>query len=113
MELLAAIVIGVLFTCGVYLMLARNILRIVLGTALLTYATNLMLLTVGLLKRGGAPVLGEGSLPVHTDPLPQALVLTAIVIGFAITAFAFVLAYRAYEVHGTENMTHMLGVEDE
>lgn len=114
MEILAAAVIGVLFASGTYLMLARNILRVVLGMALVTYGTNLLLLTAGLLKRGRAPVLEHvppGAALV--DPVPQALILTAIVIGFAVTAFSFVLAYKAVQAHGTDNLGEMLGVHDE
>lgn len=114
MEMLAAAVIAVLFATGTYLMLARNILRVVLGTALLTYGTNLLLLTAGLLKRGRAPVL-ESAPPgaAFADPVPQALILTAIVIGFGVTAFMFVLAYKTVQTHGTDNLGEMLGVNDE
>jgi multicomponent Na+:H+ antiporter subunit C len=110
MELLASVVVGVLFAVGTYLLLAKNILRVVLGSGILAYGTNIMLLTSGRLKRGIAPVLtGENLL--YADPLPQALILTAIVINFAVTAFMFVLAYRAVQEHGTDNLAEMRGLE--
>lgn len=110
MELISALVIGVLFAAGTYLMLSKHVIRIVLGSSLWAYGTNMMLLTSGLLKRGAAPVLVDG-VEVYTDPLPQALILTAIVINFAVTAFMFTLAFRMVQEHGTPNMAEMRGLE--
>lgn len=112
MELLSAIVVGILFAAGTYMILAKNITRVVLGSSILSYGVNLMLLTSGLLKRGAAPVLEKGVV-TYTDPLPQALILTAIVINFAVTAFMFVLAYRTVQEHGTDNLAELRGVEHE
>lgn len=64
----------------------------------------------GRLKKGAAPLLGENA-PSYTDPIPQALILTAIVISFGVTAFFLVLAYRAYQELGTDNMDRMRGTE--
>lgn len=108
MELVTALVVGILFATGTYMMLAKNIIRVVLGSGLLAYGTNLMLLTSGGLKRGAAPVLTKGA-QAYTDPVPQALILTAIVINFAVTAFMFVLAYRAVQEHGTDNLAELRG----
>lgn len=112
METLMAIIIGILFSIGVYLLLCQSLLRIILGISVISHATNLLIITMGGLKTGGAPLLSELSFR-HTDPLPQALVLTAIVINFAITAFLLVLAYRSYSVLGTENMDKLRGNNDE
>lgn len=112
MELLTALVVGILFATGTYLLLTRNIIRVVLGSSLLAYGTNMMLLSSGQLKRGAAPVLVEG-IEVYVDPVPQALILTAIVINFAVTAFMFVLAYRAVQAHKTDNLDEMRGLEHE
>lgn len=112
MELLTALIVGILFAAGTYLMLSKNIIRVVLGNGLLAYGTNMMLLSSGQLKRGAAPVLVEG-VEVYTDPVPQALILTAIVINFAVTAFMFVLAYRSVQEHGTDNLTELRGLEHE
>lgn len=70
----------------------------------------MLILTMGGLKKGAAPLLGENA-PSYTDPIPQALILTAIVISFGVTAFFLVLAYRAYQELGTDNMDRMRGTE--
>lgn len=112
MEILMSFVVGVLFTCGTYLILTKSLLRIILGTALLSHGAHLLLLTMGGLKRGAPPLLGLGA-DSYTDPLPQALILTAIVISFGVTALFFVLAYRAYKELGTDDMDQLRGNDDE
>jgi multicomponent Na+:H+ antiporter subunit C len=111
MELLMAVVIGVLFAAGTYLILTRSLLRVVLGTGLLSHASFLLILTMGGLKRGAPPILSGQA--AYTDPLPHALILTAIVIGFGVTAFVLVLAYRAYQELGTDDLDKLRGVKDE
>jgi len=81
MELYMALTIGVLFAVGVYLILTKSLLRIILGTSLLTHGVHLLLLTMSRLKTGAAPLLGEKAAS-YVDPLPQALILTSIVISF-------------------------------
>lgn len=93
MELVFAISLGVMVGSGVYLLLRANTFPVVVGLTMLSYAVNLFLFGMGRL-RGNAPVIGAAE--PFTDPLPQALVLTAIVIGFAMTAFAVVLALRGF-----------------
>jgi multicomponent Na+:H+ antiporter subunit C len=110
MEILMAIVVGILFTCAVYLMLSKSLLRIIIGTALLSHGAHLLILTVSGLKGGDAPLYGEHA-ESYVDPLPQALILTAIVISFGVTAFFLVLAYRAYQELGTDNVDQMRGTE--
>lgn len=107
-----ALAIGILFAVGVYLILSRSLLRIVLGTSLLTHGVHLLLLTMSGLKTGGAPIIGEDGGAV-VDPLPQALILTSIVISFGVTAFFFVLAYKAYRNLGTDDMEQLRGQRDE
>jgi multicomponent Na+:H+ antiporter subunit C len=111
METLMAIIIGILFTIGVYLVLSKSLLRIIFGTSVIAHGTHLLIITMGGLKTGGPPLL-DGRAVSYTDPLPQALILTAIVINFATTAFLLVLAYRAYSALGTENMEHLRGIND-
>lgn len=112
METLMAVVIGILFTIGVYLLLSKNLLRIILGSSIIAHGTHLLILIMGGVKKGGPPLL-KGNFETFTDPLPQALILTAIVINFAVTAFLLVLAYRAYTELGTENMEQLRGINDE
>jgi multicomponent K+:H+ antiporter subunit C len=102
MEALIALAIGVLTGCGVYLLLRARSFPVVLGLTLLSYAVNLFLFATGRLVIGQPPVIGSG--PGYTDPLPQALVLTAIVIGFAMTAFVIMLALRARAELGNDHV---------
>lgn len=102
MEALLALAIGVLTGCGVYLVLRARSFAVVLGLTLLSYAVNLFLFGSGRLVIGQPPVIGSGA--DYTDPLPQALVLTAIVIGFAMTAFVIMLALRARAELGNDHV---------
>jgi multicomponent Na+:H+ antiporter subunit C len=110
MEILMAFVIGILFMSATYLMLSKSLLRIIIGTGFLSHGAHLLILTMGGLKRGSAPLLGEHA-EHYTDPLPQALILTAIVISFGVTAFFLVLAYRSYQELGTDNVEEMKGTQ--
>lgn len=111
MELVMALAIGTLFTIGVYLILSKSLLRIVLGTSLLTHGVHLLLLTMAGLKTGSAPLLDKGR-EGYVDPLPQALILTSIVISFGVTAFYFVLAYRSYQALGTDEIDSIKEVKE-
>ncbi|MBT2615396.1 MULTISPECIES: Na(+)/H(+) antiporter subunit C [unclassified Bacillus (in: firmicutes)] len=110
MELLMAIVIGILFMCATYLMLSKSILRIIIGTGLLSHGAHLLILTMGGLKGRSVPLLSDEAAS-YVDPLPQALILTAIVISFGVTSFLLVLAYRTYQELGTDDMEEMRGTE--
>jgi multicomponent Na+:H+ antiporter subunit C len=112
MEYVMILVIGVLFSVATYLVLTRSFLRVILGTVLYSHAAHLLLLTMAQLKRGAPPLLVEGT-EHYTDPLPQALILTAIVISFGVTAFLLVLAYRTYKQIGTDDMDRLRGSNDE
>lgn len=96
METLITILAGILVTVATYLILSKNLLKVILGSAILSHAVHLLLMVMGGLKMGGVPIIGEGS-NTFTDALPQALILTSIVISFAVTAVFLVLAYRAYQ----------------
>ncbi|NLY79753.1 MAG: Na(+)/H(+) antiporter subunit C [Lysinibacillus sp.] len=112
MEQVMMILIGILVSVATYLILSRNMIRVILGTAILSHAVNLLLITVGGLKTGNVPLLGHADAP-FTDALPQALILTAIVISFATTAFLLVLAYRAYKMNGSDDFRELRGMSDE
>ncbi|MRH43048.1 Na(+)/H(+) antiporter subunit C [Aquibacillus halophilus] len=112
MEIIMSILAGILFTTGVYNLLQKQLLRIVIGTALISHGAHLFILTMGKLKRGAPPILEYG-VSEYTDPLPQALILTSIVISFGVTSFLLVLAYRASKENNTDNMDQMRGTENE
>lgn len=100
MEALFAVVSGGIFASAIYLMLSRNILRFVFGLGLMTNAVNLLIFTVGRVTRGQPPLIPAGETvpePGVANALPQALVLTAIVIGFGLLAFSAVLVLRNFE----------------
>ena len=91
------VIMAVLFACGVYAMLERSLTRVLIGFLLLGNATNLLLLIV-MGQPGIAPFFGAGSPEEMSDPLPQALTLTAIVITFAVSAFLLALIYRSWQL---------------
>lgn len=102
MEALYAMTTGVLAASGLFLALRGRTFPVVVGLTLLSYAVNLFLFSMGGLQVGAAAVIdGSGD---YTDPLPQALVLTAIVIGFAMTAFSVILAMRARADLGSDHV---------
>lgn len=111
MEVVMIIVIGCLFAGATYLMLSKSLLRIIIGTGLLSHGAHLLLLTMGGLKKGAPPLLGVQA-EQYVDRDPQAFILTAIVISFGVTAFLLVLAYRSYQEIGTDNIEQMRGKED-
>lgn len=107
MEALLALVVGALFATSLYALLRRSLLRLVIGLALLNHAVHLLIFTVAGPVRGRPPVIpatAERLAPPFADPLPQALILTAIVIGFGVQAFALVLVQRTYEAVGTDDV---------
>ena len=107
MELLLAVVVGTLYAGGIYLLLKRRLAQIIVGLSLLANASNLLIFTSAGLMRGRAPILPEAGaaagLPV-ADPVPQSLVLTAIVIGFGVLAFSLALAHRVDLTAGTDDV---------
>jgi multicomponent K+:H+ antiporter subunit C len=97
MELLVATAIGILTAAGLYLVFRLRTFPVIIGISLLTYAVNVFLFASGRLIVGGPPILQKGvEGVVYTDPLPQALVLTAIVISFGMTAVVVMIALGAY-----------------
>ncbi len=103
-----AITIGALVTVASYLIMQRRLIQVVLGMAVLSHATNLMLVASGWVRDGKAPIVPKKGGPVdpfvYVDPLPQAMVLTAIVISFAVMAFLLVLALYTYRRFGTDDI---------
>ena len=115
MEILVAALVGLFIAAAVYLLLARTLLRVLLGLMLLGNGINLLILVAGRLNRL-PPILpagADGFAGPVANPLPQALILTAIVIGFALTTFLLVLAYRAYQGLATDEVDAMRLAEPE
>jgi multicomponent Na+:H+ antiporter subunit C len=107
MTLLMAIVVGGLYATGLFMILRRSIVKLVFGLSLLSHGTNLLIFTAGGLTRGRPPLIPDGQMTIeqpYADPISQALILTAIVISFAVLAFSVVLLYRVYQTIGTEDM---------
>ncbi|SIT92042.1 Na(+)/H(+) antiporter subunit C [Edaphobacillus lindanitolerans] len=111
MEIIMSVIIGFLFAGAVYLMLSRSLLRVIIGTGLLSHGAHLLILTMGGFGGDAPPVLTDG-VTDFVDPLPQALILTAIVISFGVTAFFLVMAYRAYQELETDNMKLLKGNDE-
>lgn len=108
MELLLAIVAGTLYASGIYLLLKRRLAQLIVGLSMLANASNLLIFTSAGLTRERAPIISGDEVPTSAaglaDPVPQALILTAIVIGFGVLAFSLVLAHRVHLSAGTDDV---------
>ena len=110
MEPIFAILVGALFTVAFYLFLSMHIIRILMGAAILGNAVNLLIFTAGRVTREVPPIIGgdaDALSAAAANPLPQALILTAIVISFSFFAFLLVLGYRAFQELGTDDSDEM------
>ncbi len=110
MEVAVAALIGIFFTVAIYLMLSQHVIRILMGVVVLGNAVNLLIFTSGRLTREVPPIVPQGQVVADAsiaNPLPQALVLTAIVISFSFFAFLLTLAYRAFQELGTDDTGDM------
>ncbi|MFO8236017.1 MAG: NADH-quinone oxidoreductase subunit K [Bacteroidales bacterium] len=104
MEVILAIVVGVLYTAGVYLLLRRSLVKLILGIIFFSNATNLLLFLSAGLTQGNPPFLEEGEIVLQdqfADPVPQAIIITSLIIGFGIIIFTLVLKYKYYKKTGT------------
>ena len=114
MEPLMAVLVGIAFAAALYMMMRRSIVKLVIGLILLSNAANLLFFTAGGLTRGAPPLIPEGAeapAGAVADPLPQALILTAIVISFGVLAFALVLIRKAYQVVQADDLDQMKGTD--
>ena len=115
MQALCAILAGIMVAASVYLILDRNLIRFIFGLVLASNAINLMMFTTGRLASRRPPFIQEkmNTMPeLFANALPQALILTAIVIGFALLSFVFILFYRTYQTLGTVD-TELMRVEQD
>jgi multicomponent Na+:H+ antiporter subunit C len=109
METVLAFVIGALYAAGLFMMLRPSAVRLIIGISLLGHAANLLIFTIAGLTRARPPLISSSVTSGATvaDPMPQALILTAIVIGFAVQAFAVVLIQRVIQIVGTDDLDQM------
>ena len=115
MEIILAILVGVLYAAAIYMIMRRSVVKLILGLALLGHAAHLLSCSIGRLVRGRPPLIPDGlsaPVPPFSDPLPQALILTAIVIGFGSIAFAIVLVRSVYQAVNTDDIDMLKTTED-
>lgn len=116
MEAALCVLVALFFWASIYLMLSKHVIRVMLGIAIFGNAVNMSIFTAGRITREIPPIIPVGARMADAgaaNPLPQALVLTAIVISFSLFAFLLVLAYRAYQELGTDNSDEMRVAEPE
>jgi multicomponent Na+:H+ antiporter subunit C len=115
MEVLLAILVGILYTAGVYMLLRRSILKFIIGVIFLSNATNLLVFLVAGIVPGQPVFLDEaaGATELLADPLPQALVLTAVVIGFGIVVYLLAVKYRLFYETKTDDLDQLKPTEEE
>ncbi|MFB5945100.1 Na+/H+ antiporter subunit C [Albibacterium profundi] len=107
MELLIVFLIGLLYASGIYMMLRRSMVKLLLGLLLLGNGANLLIFLLGDLTEGRPPVIPSDSnifMEIYADPIPQSLILTAIVISFGLQSFAIILLKKVYLATGSENL---------
>ena len=116
MTTLLAIIVGALYAGAIYMMTRRSLVKLVVGLALMSHAANLLIFSVNRLKRGAPPLIAAGGslrFEAASDPLPQALILTAIVISFAVLAFALALLHRIFQIAGCDDLDRIRSTESE
>jgi multicomponent Na+:H+ antiporter subunit C len=116
MEVVLAIIIGVLYAAGIYMILRRSLVKLILGIIILGNGANLLIFLLGRITKGSPPIIPEDSnifLSAYADPVPQALILTAIVISFGLQSFAIILIKRAYKVVKTDDLDEMNEIDQD
>lgn len=114
MEIILVVVIGVLYAAGLYMIMRRSFVKVIIGLIFLGHAANLLIFTVGRITKGIPSFIKiDGTIAENiADPLPQALILTAIVIGFGVQAFAIVLFKRVYQTAGTDDLDKLKSTDE-
>lgn len=116
MEFILAIITGILYAAGLYMMLRRSLVKLIIGLIILGNGTNLLIFLLGGITKGRPPIIPADSnvfTEIYANPLPQALILTAIVISFGLQAFAIILVKRAYKVVGTDDLDEMNATDED
>lgn len=110
MEILLIFIIGLLYASGIYMMLRRSLVKLIIGLVLLAHGVNLLIFLVGRIVKGNPPIIHDSVKvlsDVYADPIPQALILTAIVISFGLQSFAIILLKRTYIVVKTDDLDEL------
>ncbi len=116
MEVILAILIGVLYAAGIYMMVRRSLVKLLIGLILLGNGANMLIFLLGRITKGSPPVIPEDArvfAEVYADPIPQALILTAIVISFGLQAFAIILLKQVYIVNASDDLDDLNPIEEE
>ena len=116
MELILVIIIGLLYAAGIYMMLRRSLLKLIIGLIILGNGANMLIFLLGRIVKGKPPIIDstESILSgIYADPVPQALILTAIVISFGLQSFAIILIKRAYKVVKTDDLDEMNATDED
>ncbi len=114
MELILVLLVGILYSAGIYLMLRRSMVKLLIGLLFLGNGANILIFLTGGLTKGKPPIIDASEknfTDIYADPVPQALILTAIVISFALTAFAIILLKKVYETTGSDDLDS-LNIQD-
>lgn len=104
---IVAVLVGLLFAAGIYQILRRSIVKLLLGLMLISHGANMLMLVMTGLRKDAPPIISARLVGPVSDPLPQALILTAIVISFGVTAFTLVLAYRVDQAVGSDDLDEL------
>jgi multicomponent Na+:H+ antiporter subunit C len=116
MDVLLAILVGILYAAGIYMMLRRSVVKLILGLILLSHGANLFIFTISRVTRGKPPLIPENAETItgeFADPVPQALILTAIVIAFGVQAFAIVLLKKVYQTTESDDLDDLGSTDTE
>ncbi|HET6244490.1 MAG: Na+/H+ antiporter subunit C [Bacteroidetes bacterium] len=116
MNLFLAVIVGILYAGGMYMMLRRSIVKLIIGLILLSHGANLFIFVISRITRGTPPLIEESSevlKELYADPVPHALILTAIVISFGVQAFAIVLIKKVYQGSQTDDLDELITTDQE
>ncbi len=116
MEILLALLIGVLYAAGIFLILRRSLVKLIIGLILLGNGANLLIFLLGRITKDNPPIIPSDAkyfADIYADPVPQALILTAIVISFGLQSFAIILIKRAYKVVKTDDLDQMNATDED
>ncbi|MCC5939548.1 MAG: Na+/H+ antiporter subunit C [Lunatimonas sp.] len=116
MEILLVILIGLLYAAGIYMILRRSLVKLIIGLILLGNGANMLIFLLGKVVKGSPPIIDASEKMLsglYADPLPQALILTAIVISFGLQSFAIILVKRAYKVVKTDDLDEMNATDED